>query len=466
MSRACWFAAAVALVSCGGQKPSPDLDTLRQPSGVAVAPDARWLFVSNGNWDRAEEGGTVAVVDLDALHAALAGTVLAADMPVSDARPCRRVAAEDATIECRPQAFIDASQTVVFGNGLGNIAIDQRGQVAGPYRLLLPQRAPSSVAWVDVAPNAEGIALDCGQDDFQVCDAAHRVRRSLEDGGTMGPDPSRVVLDDQGFRFAYVPHLLDGQLTLIDLDGELGPEITARTNEEFYREDPFDEFDAAGGFSVAGRACDPATPAGSTRDCDRPLLYTTHRYWPGIKSFTVAAGLEVILAGNDTRISGAGADAVVARPIMGDLQFEDPAVGDALLLVQTTPGALVRVDTSIDPEREAPRNTLMGSVPLCSNPNLLAVHRPEGEEWLAMVSCFSDGVVAVVGLGTFSVVARVEVGEGANEMAVDVEREQLYVANTREHTISIVSLDRQSPDYLTEWARLGLGGGSRETPKP
>lgn len=466
MVRASLVAALVALGSCGGTEPEPTLDSLRQPSGLAVSPNAQWLFVTNGNWDREQGGGTLAALDLDSLHAALEADVSASGTTLSRGRPCRRVADGDDTIECLPQAFIDAEQTVVFGDGLGNIAVDRRGAetAGGPYRLLLPQRAPAALAWVDVVPNAEGVTLDCGQDDFGVCDAAHQVRRSTEDSAGIGPDPSRVTLDDQGFRFAYLPHLLDGELTLIDLDGELGPEITARTDNEFYREDLFEEFDAAGGFSVAARACDPLSAAEVTRDCERPLLYTTHRYWPGIKSFTVAAGLEVVLAGNDTRISGIGADSVIARPIMGDLAFQDPAVGDKLLLVQTTPGALSRVDTSIDPESESPRNTPLGSVALCSNPNVLAVHRPPDEEWLALVSCFSDGVVAVVGLATFSVVRRITVGEGPNEMAIDAAREQLYVANTREDTVSLVSLDRQSPQFLREWARVGVGAGSRDEP--
>lgn len=464
MGRASLVAALVALGSCGGTEPAPPLDSLRQPSGLALSPNGQWLFVTNGNWDRAQAGGTLAALDLVRLHAALESDVAPAQTPLSGARPCRRVADGDETIECLPRGFIDAEQTVVFGDGLGNIAVDTRGAEAsgGPYRLLLPQRAPAALAWVDVIPNAEGVTLDCGQDDFGVCDDLHQVRRSAEDAGSIGPDPSRVTLDDQGFRFAYLPHLLDGELTLIDLDGELGPEITARSDNEFYREDLFDEFDAAGGYAVAARACDPTLAAEVTRECDRPLLYTTHRYWPGIKSFTVAAGLEVILSGNDTRIAAIGAENVIARPIMGDLAFEDPAVGDRLLLVQTTPGALARVDTSIDPESESPRNTPLGSVGLCSNPNVLAVHRPPGEEALALVSCFSDGVVAVVGLATFTVVRRIVVGEGPNEMAIDATREQLYVANSREDTVSVVSLDRQSPQFLREWARVGVGAGSRE----
>ncbi len=466
MVRASLAVALVALGSCGGTDPAPTLDSLRQPSGLALSPNGQWLFVANGNWDRVQAGGTLAALDLVALHAALDAEIASAGTTLSATRPCRRIADGDQTIECLPQAFIDGEQTVVFGDGLGNIAVDTRGAetTGGPYRLLLPQRAPAALVWVDVVPNAEGVTLDCGQDEFGVCDDLHQVRRSTEDAGSIGPDPSRVTLDDQGFRFAYLPHLLEGELTLVDLDGEFGPEITARSDNEFYREDPFDEFDAAGGFSVAARACDPSSAAEVTRGCERPLLYTTHRYWPGIKSFTVAAGLEVILAGNDTRISGIGADNVVARPIMGDLAFEDPAVGDRLLLVQTTPGALARVDTSIDPESEAPRNTPLGSVALCSNPNVLAVYRPPDEEALALVSCLSDGVVAVVGLATFTVVQRILVGEGPNEMAIDAAREQLYVANSREDTLSVVSLDRQSPLFLREWARVGVGAGSRDEP--
>ncbi len=463
MHRVIAAAAVLALGSCGGGKPDPDPTAIRQPSGLALAPNGQSLFVINGNWDREEAGGTLVAVDLARLYAALGEEVLPAGEGTSQARPCRRVAQGDATIECAPESLIDADATVVFGDGLGNIAVDQRGgEVGGPYRLLFPQRAPAAVAWVDVVSGGDSLRFDCGQDAFGTCDAAHQVRRSVEDGGNIGPDPSRVVLDDQGFRFAYVPHLLGGQFTLIDLDGEEGPEITARTEEDFYREDSFDEFDAAGGFGVAARACDPEAPAAATRDCVRPLLYTTHRYWPGIKTFSVATGLEVVLSGNDTPVAGIGAENVVARPVMGDLAFEDPTVGDTLLVVQTTPGSLARLDTSIDPQTQSPRNTPFGSVGLCSNPNVLAVHRPPDEEWLALVTCLSDGVVAVVGLNTFTVIQRVVVGAGANEMAIDSQREQLYVSNARENTISIVSLDRQSPDFLTEWARIGVGAGTRD----
>jgi hypothetical protein len=248
-------------------------------------------------------------------------------------------------------------------------------------------------------------------------------------------------------------------LSLIDLDGDLGPELTDR-EDEFYREDAFGD-GVRGGFSVASLACDPVNPARETEGCTRPLMYTTNRFLPAVREFAVWPGLQLIAPGIDNDVNPVGIEGMEPRPVMGDLVFEDPDRGDALLVVQTTPGALTRIDTTIDPELERPRNVMQATVPLCINPNLLAVYRPEGEEALALVSCFSDGVLAVVGLSTFSVLQSVSVGAGANEIAIDVQRRQAYVANTRENTISIVSLDRRDPRFLTEWARLGLGAGSR-----
>ena len=93
---------------------------------------------------------------------------------------------------------------------------------------------------------------------------------------------------------------------------------------------------------------------------------------------------------------------------------------------------------------------------LCNNPNILEVYRPAEAEALALVSCFGDGQLAVVGLGTFTVLATIDVGAGADEIAVDAARAQAYVANTRAGTIAVVGLDHRDRRYLTAWARLGL----------
>jgi hypothetical protein len=368
----------------------------------------------------------------------------------------------DPTLECDEARFIDADDTVILGSAIGNIALDQAAGQEGPLRLLIPARIPASLWWVDVDSDGGEISVDCAQDPEGHCAPSHAVDHLVDDPEEELPqDPARIVLDEQGYRFAYVPHLLAGSLSLLALDGEVGPELKD-IESDFFREDPFEDFDAAGGFSVAQRACDPSTgnvPTAS-RDCRRPLLYATHRFWPGIRTFTVAPGLDVVISGGNTAVTLLDVEAVESRPFMGDLAFEDPALGERLLLVQTTPPALVRMDTSL--EDGDPRNEVLGSVALCANPNMVAVHRPPEEEWLAFVSCYDAGEVAVVALSTFTMLATVSVGRGANEMVIDEARRLLYVANTQESTISIVGLDRSRAGFLRERARLGLGAGSRE----
>jgi hypothetical protein len=430
----------------------PDLDALRQPTGLAVSPDQPILLVTNGNWDREELDSTLVAVDLEALFSALGRPGAAGER----AAPCRRVAAGDATIECDPAAFIDPGTTVRLGTGAGNIAIDRPGGPEGPLRLLVPTRSPASVTWIDVLAGDGQPRLDCGQDDAGICRDDHVIVAS-EDERLPG-EPVRVEVDEEGARFAYVPHVLGGGLSLIALDGERGPELTD-TEAEFFRLDPFDEEELAGGFAVASRPCDPERPPTESRECARPLLYATQRYFPGVRQFTVAPGLDLILPGREIPVTAINPQVVVGRPFMGDLAFEDPA-GDRLLVVQTTPPGLVRLDTSLG-EDDSPVERMLEVVPLCDGPTVLAVHRPAGGEALALVSCSSAGRLAVVGLGSFRALASVPVGKGAYEVVVDAERQQAYVSNPGEDTISIVSLDPGSPLRFREWARIGLGAGSR-----
>jgi hypothetical protein len=431
----------------------PDLDALRQPTGLAVSPSQPVLLVTNGNWDRVELDSTLVVIDLDALFVELGRPGAAGDR----SRPCRRVAEDDPTIECDEAAFIDPGTTVRLGTGAGNVAMDRPGGPEGPLRLLVPTRSPASITWIDVLAGDAGPRLDCGQDGQGICGADHRIVASPT--VRLPEEPARVEVDEQGARFAYVPHLLGGALSLVRLDGERGPEL-ADAEAEFFRTDPFEDEELAGGFAVASRACDPARPSEASRDCERPLLYASQRYVPSLRQLTVAPGLDLILPGREIPVIALNPQVVLGRPFMGDLAFEDPRVGDRLLVVQTTPPGLVRMDTSLGDD-DRPVDRVLTVVPLCDGPNVLAVHRPEGGEALALVACGIAKRLAVVGLGSFREIASVPVGKGAYEVVVDAERQQAYVSNPGEDTISIVSLDRRSPLWLTEWARIGLGAGSR-----
>ncbi len=435
--------------------PLPSLDQLRQPTGLAVDAIRPALFVTNGNWDRQQVDSTLMAIDLDALYTELARPGEAGDR----SRPCRRVAPDDPTIECEPSAFIDDWATVRLGTGAGNIAIDQPTGTEGLLRLMVPTRSPNSVTWVDVQSGPDGVVLDCDQGEDSRCGSSHEIRLSTNGGERLPGEPARLTIDDQGARFGYLPHLLGGSLSLLALDGARGPEL-ADVEGEFFREDVFEDDDLRGGFAVASRPCDPEAPPSPSRDCERPFMYASHRYFPGVRHFTVAPGLDLLLPGREVPMPVINPQVVLGRPFLGDIAFEDPTVGDRLLVVQTTPPGLVRLDTSLD-EDNLPRDEAMSVVTLCDNPNVLTVYRPPEAEALALITCAGEGRLAIVGLGSFRLLASVPVGVGAYEVVVDHERQQAYVSNPGEDTISIVDVGPRSPLRFIEWARVGTRAGSR-----
>ncbi|HVI02221.1 MAG TPA: hypothetical protein VM869_26085 [Enhygromyxa sp.] len=452
--------ALMCLLACGEDPALAPVDRLLLPSGLALSPDARWLFVTNGNWDRTRNGSALLALDLDALADGIAAPRGAGESLDAD-HPCREHAV-DPRIECDPARVIDASLGVRMPSGAGNIAIDRPGGDQGPLRLLIPTRLEPSLVWVDVfGPGFgadEGLRFDCGQAEDRYCDRLHRLEGIAD-------DPSRVTVDDGGFRFAYLPHLLGRTLTLVLLDGERGPEVVD-VESEFFRLDELFDSDLGGGFAVIQRACDVETgnaPA-STIDCTRPYLMASQRFWWGLRTFRIAPGLNVVVPGAELTVLGPNLEAAEPKPLMAGMAFEDPEQGDRLLVVHTTPPALSRVDTSLD-EDQNPRFEVVDTVGLCTNPNLVAVWRPAehgqiGPE-LALVSCYGADQLAVVDLGVFAIVRTIALGDGPNELAIDATRRWLFVANTAESSISIVDLDATRPSYLTELATLGLDTPAR-----
>ncbi len=458
--------ALTALLACNSGEPGPpELQRLRLPTGALLTPDGAWLMVTNSNLDQSEDASTLVALDLARLDAALLATPLLPDDAPTRTHPCRRTREDDRSpLECEASFFIARKHAIRLPTGAGNIAFDQPSGATGPLRLLIPSGIAQAVTWVDVLPDGDGgLRLDCGQLGEGDCDPDHILERlaGRADGARLPADPARIFIDRGGFRYAYLPHLLgsasnpaEGGITLIALDAEFGPKITD-IETKFYRTDPVNKNTFAGGFAVAQRACDPADPPRATLDCTRPLLYTTHRFWPGVRLFSVFTGRDAIIPGGDELLISVNPTQSADRPFMADLEFEDPETGERLLVVHTTPPSLSLVDTRLDDDKN-PINRPIASVSLCRNPNILAIDRPPVGERLALVSCFSDDQVAVVGLGALSVITTIDVDDGPNELIVDNGRRRLYVVNTLAHTIDLVELDRLSPDFLRVVARIGL----------
>jgi hypothetical protein len=456
-------AALATLLACSSGEPTPpELQRLRLPTGALLTPDGAWLMVTNSNLDQREDASTLVAVDLKLLDEALQGTPLLRDDTPSAARPCRRTADGDPSPrECDTQWFIAREHAIRLPTGAGNIAFDRPSGVDGPLRLLIPSSIAQTVTWVDVVAMNDGLRLECGQLGDGDCDSDHVLEYLANRASEprLPPDPARIFIDSGGFRYAYLPHLKgvrdgDSAITLIALDAEYGPKITD-IETGFYRSDPVNDNTFAGGFAVAQRACDPADPPAVTRGCTRPMLYTTHRFWPGLRLFSVFAGRDTIIPGEDQALFGVNPTKSEDRPFMADLAFEDPATGERLLVVHTTPPSLSLVDTRLDEDKN-PVNRQIATVSLCRNPNVMAIDRPAIGERLALISCYSDDQVAVVGLGAFQVISTIEVDDGPNELVVDDARRRLYVVNTLASSIDIIELDRLSPDYLRVVARLGL----------
>lgn len=458
-----WVIALAVLLACNSGEPTPpELQALRLPTGALLTPDGAWLMVTNSNLDQREDASTLVAIDLKLLDEALLVTPLLPDATPSAAHPCRRTADDDvAPRECETRWLIARKHALRLPSGAGNIALDRPSGTDAPLRLLIPSAIAQTITWVDVVPAGDGLRLQCGQIGGGDCDPDHVLEYlgNRPEQARLPPDPARIFIGNGGFRYAYLPHLKgvkDGEsaITLIALDAEYGPKITD-VESDFYRSDPVNGNTFAGGFAVAERACDPADPPIDTRGCTRPMLYTTHRFWPGLRMFTVFTGRDTIIPGDDALLVGVNPTQSADRPFMADLAFEDPEKGERLLVVHTTPPSLSLVDTRLDDDKK-PINRQIATVSLCRNPNVMAIHRPVVGERLALISCYSDDQVAVVGLGAFQVISTIEVDDGPNELVVDEARRRLFVVNTLASSVDIVELDRLSPDYLRVVARVGL----------
>ncbi len=448
-------------LSCGGD-PEPT-GPLHLPTGAALSPEGGWLFIANSDLDRRRGASTLLAVDLATLDDEVRDPAPAGTDFGANAR-CRDSAVQPGVVECDVAEFINDAATLSLPVGAGNIVVDRPFGDDGIARLLIPSTVDQTVTWIDAEVTPEGpdqdrgeLELRCGQDRSGTCDEAHTLTHRFNDPDStrLPKDGARLSLAD-GYRYAYLPHLSGSVMTLIDLSGDGGPEISD-IEGDFFNTDPYTDTEYAGGFAVAQRPCDPAHPPSLSLECTRPALMVTHRFWPGIRQFTIATAADVLLGNNNRGFQESNPATSDDLPYMGDLAFED-GTGDRLLMVSTTPPALLRIDTRLDEEDE-PNLTAIDTVGLCRNPNILAIDRPPTGEALAYVSCYSDAQIAVVGLGSFRLVKTIDVGEGPNELVIDTERRRLYVVETLGHAVAVIDTDATSSRYLQVTARIGVGDG-------
>lgn len=377
----------------------------------------------------------------------------------------------------------------------------------------------------------------CGQGDDpadpEACGDAHKLDELRGDPEEpIDREPFNVEVwrreplsDDpaaRGQRLAFVAHSAGSELSLIDLDGVPGNDAPTIVDLAAVYQTPGG---STGGYGLAVRPCFEAGagPLGAldpepnvpviTQGCTRPLVYTSFRYAGQLASFT-ASGLD--LPASTPGREGCNVDGVYAGPycatpeelergepcavvcdaqvratrriqtslidpfspsagsvpVLGSMAFADPR-GDQLLVLQTNPGALLSLDTSLGDAGEPVDVPSAPPVEICAEPSSMKIYTeraevdadgPEGPEppravptqRYAVISCFRAAMVYVVDLEALRVVDAVVVGTGPHDIAIDEAREVAYVINNLESSVSVIDLSRRRATRFQELARLGL----------
>lgn len=141
-----------------------------------------------------------------------------------------------------------------------------------------------------------------------------------------------------------------------------------------------------------------------------------------------------------------------ASTLLGDIAFSRD--GNRLFAVQTTPGALAYVDTSLD-ARGLTRDYGAGIVELCAQPTAMTLFADDANEYAA-ITCYKPAEMFIIDLSGVRVVANIVLGTGPHAMTVDEYRDYIYVANSLDKTISLVDISRLRSTRFSEVARLGL----------
>lgn len=270
--------------------------------------------------------------------------------------------------------------------------------------------------------------------------------------GEADPDPNVPSLTNNcerplvyaGYRFA--PFI--SSFTASGLDLPEGSDFVAPTE----RTDCFVDAPTSCGGALEGCTADPSICDGGSGACQR-VYAGQYCATPDQIGQPCAVVCDPQIRADRTIIPG-GLFPAAGGAVLGDIAFADPR-GDALLVLQTNPGALLVLDTSLGDDGEPLDQPSSPPIEICGEPTRMVVHDDMGQRF-ALITCFASALVYVVDLDARRVVDTIIVGTGPHDLTIDAERQVLYVANTLESSVSVVDLSRQRATRFQELARIGL----------
>ncbi|HEY4239744.1 MAG TPA: hypothetical protein VGM88_08010 [Kofleriaceae bacterium] len=434
--------AAISLIAAGctasAQDVQPHPDQITYPTGLAVSPDDKVLFVAEANSDLEYDSGQIGIVDLDLADSIISGWVSSAKT-VPDG--CSQDTDHLETLICDETPFLHQTAGVRVGNFTTTIAIEHQDDKT---RLIIPTRGDPSITWVDW----DGTNLNCNTSglQFDICDDAHRLSFLYGDADqTPLPAEPYDAFADAVNGFAVVTHQSTGSVTLVDspLDSQ-DVQITDIILDEFA---PDALTGLPGATGVAGR-----TP--SVADGD--MVYVGSRSEDRVQTYSVErpgnASPPFLSRDNFFFLDSVGSYAGSSTDTRGMTFSSD---GSRLYLVNRNPPSLQIYDTSAS-DTGFPKNTLVGATDLCRQGSTVDV-LDTGDGDRAYIVCFGDGEVYVVDpRGTSQVSDIITVGRGPYAATASVGRKRLYVSNFLEDTIAVIDIDPLSATRDRVVLRIGV----------
>jgi DNA-binding beta-propeller fold protein YncE len=438
---------AVALVGCtaSSEEVRPKPNELFFPTGAAVSPDERFLFVANANSELRYDSGTVSVIDLDEVDRVVAEWIATGASSVAE---CSQDLEHRETLACGnkptedsppPEAhFIIADASARIGNFATDVAVQDTGN--GTLRLIVPTRGDPSIAWLDF----DGSRLSCndGAQGFALCDEGHRLSYVHNDPELpLVPDEPFDAYADSSGEYAVVTHLTTGAVTLIDSPAG-GDAYVADVLDGIFAADPVTGVRGATGISAR------PSPNGS-------IIYVASRSEDRVQMLTVGRPVNTappyLVAGNYFFLNLVGNAAGLSSDSRS-LTFS--ASGDRMYLINRKPPSLQIFDTSAGPTG-FPKNAGIAASDICRQSSTVTV-MDTGDGERAYVSCFQDGQIYVVDPRGFSSVEDIiTVGRGPYSVVAAPSRKKVYVTNFLEDTVVVVDASPTSKYYNRVVLRIG-----------
>jgi len=430
------FASACNLANVGDPPPDADIyfPTGLFLSGQSDGSAARFLYVLNSNFDLRYNRGSIQAFDLDALDARLG--------------QCG-----DEGLTCQ----IETSQVLVDEVLVPSLATSYNVS-PDRKRLYVATRTDQSLLYIDLDEEADGEAiLQCDESERRCNDDRRRGTDGSDNarGAVFPPEPVAIAslpaasaapgLDPENVPgdFVMVAHRW-GQVSLFHDSGAAGPKLI-QVLDQLPLEPTGIEFDPAGHVAYMSLNARTASP-GSSRLLSRI-------------AFSVESSIEA------SYLYDVGAVAIdgVAPQRSTRTLLMNPARAGQLLVTGDRPSSLLFVDIGTGAES----GVALGSstvpareiVTIGDGPLRLA-HGKIGERDLLAVACFDGKQLYLIDAVRSTIAAVIHNLNGPFDLAIDSQRQRLYLADFRSSSVLVVDLSAlaESDDQRTDAPIIGQLG--------